>query len=386
MKTSMEAAAGRIQWPDVVKGIAILWIVYFHFMLAYYTGGYPWPLSGDNFAAFMSFCAPSSTPETIFCFLQGCCAAIMQRGAQGVGVFVVLSGFGLTYSLLRAKRQESWKTWYGKRLVRLFPMYWAAHLVYLVSPLIDRTEPIDWRFLLSFLGDRVFPVEAMFYYLCPPWWFFGLLLELYLVFPVLYRLLQRLGPVKYLAGSIVFTVACRYLLFDVLELNVYYVQGAFFGSRLWEFSTGMAFAVFFANRPETAARRLFSLPASAAGVLLYLLGDYCYKPGFTYALSDGIMGTGLSVVLANLAHLLGRAPAAGTAAAAVGVSSYGLYLLHYPYVFYFGKRLQELSMPGYVAAATGIVAVIAVVCIPVERLVNRVAGRVLDRGKNRTPA
>ena len=380
MNTSTASTAGaRIQWPDAMKGISILWIVYFHFFLAYYGGGFPWPVNRENFSSFMMFCAPTSSFGTFFCFLQGCCAAVMQRGAQGVGVFVVLSGFGLTYSLLRAKKQESWLEWYRKRLVRLFPMYWAAHLIYLVSPLIERKDPIDYRFLLSFLGDRIVPIDTIFYYINPAWWFFGLLLELYVVFPVLYRLMRKLGPWTYLFLCILFTIASRYMLFGVIHAHANWVQGAFFGCRLWEFATGMVFAQLYVNRPEQVERRLFSPLAFIAGVVLYLLGDYSYEPGFSYSLSDGLMGTGLFIIIANLAHVLGKVHFAGAAIASVGVYSYGLYLLHHPYVIYFGNRLHGLSIPEYVPVATGIIAVITVLSIPVERLVNMATNRVLDR-------
>src|SRR5207244_9501806 len=161
--------------------------------------------------------------------------SVSQVGFHAVAGFLVLSGFGLTYSLAKTGNPAGgWAGWCRARLLRLFPMYWLAHLVYLISPFVARPEPVDYRFVLSLLGDRVYPVDSIFFYANPAWWYFGLLLELYLVFPVLFRLLQKLGPVGFLVLCGAVTLTSRYLMLSVIPVNGCYVQCAFFGSRLWE--------------------------------------------------------------------------------------------------------------------------------------------------------
>jgi peptidoglycan/LPS O-acetylase OafA/YrhL len=126
----------------------------------------------------------------------------------------------------------------SSRVLRLFPMYWVAHLIYLVSPFEARYDPIDYRFILSFLGDRMYPVQ-MIEYLTPAWWYFGLILELYLIFPLLFRLLQKAGVQWFLVICAAETVLCRYiLLFNIFQTDGM-VLSAFCGSRLWEFAFGM---------------------------------------------------------------------------------------------------------------------------------------------------
>ena len=44
------------------------------------------------------------------------------------------------------------------------PMYWVAHLVYLVSPFVARLEPVDDRIILSLLGLRFIDIEMNFMY------------------------------------------------------------------------------------------------------------------------------------------------------------------------------------------------------------------------------
>ena len=133
------------------------------------------------------------------------------------------------------------------------------------------------------MGDRFYPPDTMFYYLVPAWWYFGLLIQLYLVFPLLYRLLQKLGPAWYLAVSIVATVATRSLLADVLHANGNYGQGALFLGRLWEFATGMVLAYYYSKYPGLVEERLFSGRAFVAGIVMYVLGAYSYQPVFFHA-------------------------------------------------------------------------------------------------------
>ena len=70
-----------------------------------------------------------------------------------MGVFIILSGWALVEST--ARRADSgaltWGVWYRSRFLRLYPMYWVAHLVYLVSPFVVRPEPVDGRIVLSLL-------------------------------------------------------------------------------------------------------------------------------------------------------------------------------------------------------------------------------------------
>src|SRR5260370_18007331 len=118
-------------------------------------------------------------------------------------------------------------------------MYWAGDSVYLVRPCGWTGEPIDYRFLLSLAGDRFFPAEPLFYYLNTAWWYFGLLIQLYFVFPLLFRMLQKIGPTAFLVITGLVTLISRYLLLCVFQVSGDYVQAPFFGSRLFVFALGM---------------------------------------------------------------------------------------------------------------------------------------------------
>lgn len=387
MATAATPASGvtRLSWLDSIKGISILWIAFFHFFGAYGNDRFPSALGPHYFSSFLQQCAPTSSLETAACLAKGFSVAVASVGFHAVAVFLILSGFGLTYSLAKTGNPDGgWLTWYRGRLLRLFPMYWLAHVVCLVSPFVALPEPIDYRFVLSLLGDRVWPVSSIFYYINPAWWYFGLLVELYLVFPLLFRLLQKLGPTKFLLVCGAATILSRYLLLFVLSAHGYYVQGAFFGARLWEFAAGMVLGWLYRHNQDAAQERLFTGSTFFAGVALYVAGLYSYGPALAYTLTDALIGTGLFILLAHLSVWTNLVPRLGSMLAYVGAFSYGLYLLHQPYVIYFGELLRDQSMLVTSILGCLLIAVLTVCAIPLERYVNQLTSRILDRKKDNT--
>lgn len=372
----------RLSWLDGMKGISILWIVFFHFFNTYEDGYYPSPIKTGYFSSFIEQCAPASTLDTLGCVGQAIFVATIQLGFHPVAVFIILSGFGLAYSLAKTgDPQGGWTGWYRGRLLRLFPMYWLAHLLYLISPFVARPEPVDYRFLLSLLGDRIYPVDSLFYYANPSWWYFGMLVQLYLVFPILFRLLQRLGMGWFLVVCGGITFLTRYLLLTTIPLHGYYLQGAFFGSRLWEFAFGMAIGFLFRQQPAWMEKQMFAGSTLLAGIAIYIMGLYSYGPLTLYTAADALTGVGLFLILAHVARGSERLPRLGAMLAHVGAFSYGLYLLHQPYVIYFGERLRDFSMPVFIVLACIIIALLTLGTIPLERYVNQLVDRILDRRK-----
>ncbi len=209
-----------------------------------------------------------------------------------------------------------------------------------------------------------------------------MLVELYLVFPLLFRLLQKIGPTKFLIVCGIATIASRYALLSVIGSHGYYLQGAFFGSRLWEFATGMALGWFYRRNQAAAQEWLFTETTFFAGAVIYLLGLYSYDSTITYTVTDAFIGTGLFIILAHLSLWADLLPRLGRLLAYVGAFSYGLYLLHQPYVIYFGERLRDLNMLTVSLVGWGLIAVLTVCAIPLERYVNHLTNRVLDRKKD----
>src|SRR5881392_3127219 len=178
----------RLLWIDISKGLAILFVAYFHFFTTYFQHGV---LASANW---------SSLTEGALTILRLAWLKVTGLGFHAVGVFIMLSGWTLMLSTMR--RAESgaiaWGGWYRGRLLRLYPMYWVAHLVYLLSPFVARLEPVDDRIILSLLGLRFIDIQMNFMYLNAFWWYFSMLIQLYLIFPLLFLTARRVGPCWFL--------------------------------------------------------------------------------------------------------------------------------------------------------------------------------------------
>lgn len=363
----------RLVWVDIAKGISILWIAFFHYFKTYAKGRYPWPLDPGFLEESLARCDSASLLFNMASMADSLFAAISHLGFHAVGVFLFLSGFGLAHSLAKTGTpQGGWMGWYRTRLLRLFPLYWIAHILYLISPFMARPESIDSRFFLSFLGDRVYPIESLFYYMNPAWWFVGLLLQLYLVFPFLFRMLQKRGIARFLLTSMAVTLASRTLLLFVLHADGDYLQGGFFGSRLFEFTAGMALGFAYRRNHNSTDSFLFNRKTVAGGILVYTLGIESYLGAWSYLLTDSLIGVGLSILVIHMGNGVGRhLPGVGSIMARIGVYSYGLYLLHQPYVIYLGEHTRQLAVFPSTILALAVIGAIALLAAGLEKSVNR---------------
>src|SRR5437762_8863980 len=181
----------RLLWLDISKGLAILFVAYFHFFRTYFEHGTLPP-------ADWSALATSALTILNWVWLE-----ISGLGFHSVGVFIILSGWSRVEST--ARRAESgamqWGSWYRARFLRLYPMYWVAHLVYLFSPFVARLEPVDSRIVLSLLGLRFIDITMNFMYLNAAWWYFSMLIQFYLIFPLLFWAAHKLGPWFFLLAA-----------------------------------------------------------------------------------------------------------------------------------------------------------------------------------------
>src|SRR5437899_6551492 len=219
----------RLQWLDISKGLAILFVVYFHFFRTVFEH---YQLPAADWSGLIA---------STISILRAGCWHISGLGFHAVGAFIMLSGWTLMQSsMARAESgQAGWAAWYGARFVRLYPMYWMAHIVYLVSPFVARLEPVDSRIILSLLGLRFIDISMNFMYLNAAWWYFSMLIQFYLIFPLLFWAARRFGPWRFLLIACAAGFIVRYLLPVVWLQNGLWVIGCFAISRLPEFSLGM---------------------------------------------------------------------------------------------------------------------------------------------------
>ena len=339
----------RLLWLDIAKGLAILIVAYFHFFRTYFEHGILPPADWSGLAA-----GAVTILRLVWFKVSG-------LGFHAVGVFIILSGWTLMQSTARRAESGSvaWGTWYRARFLRLYPMYWVAHLVYLLSPFVARLEPVDSRIVLSLLGLRFIDIQMNFMYLNAAWWYFSMLIQLYLIFPLLFWAARRLGPWKFLFVACAAGFFARYLLLIVYPQNGLWVLGGFAICRLPEFALGMSLAMWHARSSERVEWFLLRGTGFVAGLLLYPAALQLYHGLYDYIFVDFATGTCLFLEIIGIAGVISLLQWPAKAFGLVGIYSYGLYLIHQPYVIWLGLRIREQPIWMFLLIAIATLAVLS---------------------------
>ncbi len=382
----------RLHWLDISKGLAILFVVYFHFFRTVFEH---YQLPAADWSGLVA---------STISILRGAWWQISGLGFHAVGAFIILSGWTLMQSTMaRAETgRVAWGAWYGGRFVRLYPMYWVAHLVYLVSPFVARLEPVDGRIILSLLGLRFIDISMNFMYLNAAWWYFSMLIQFYLIFPLLFWAARKFGTWIFLLIACALGFFVRYLMLDVYPQDGLWILGGFAICRLPEFALGMALGMWH-TRPvlsersesngstrlrEATARQasrvewfLLRGPGLIAGLILYPLALKLYDNGIAYVFCD--LGTGACCFLAivGVSGLISRAAGLDKIISLVGVYSYGLYLIHQPYVIWLGLRIRPQPIWIFLCVFLITAAVLSAWGIVLEKTTNALVNNLLPARK-----
>jgi peptidoglycan/LPS O-acetylase OafA/YrhL len=361
----------RLLWLDVAKGLAILTVVYFHFFTTYFEHGTLPPADWSGFAA------------SVATILRLLWLKVTGLGFHAVGVFIVLSGWALMQST--ASRAASgpvrWGVWYRARFLRLYPMYWVAHLVYLISPFVARFEQVDRRIVLSLLGLRFVDITMNFYYLNAAWWYFSMLIQFYLLFPLFFWAARRLGPWPFLLIACAVGFFARYVMLIVYPQNGLWILGGFAVSRLPEFALGMVLGMWHSHSTVRAERFLLGGPGLAAGVLLYPLALQLYRNGHTYIFVDFATGACCFLVIIGAAGIISRFPRPAKAIGLVGAFSYGIYLVHHPYVIWLGLRIRQQPIWIFLVIAMATLTVLSAWGLFLEKTTNAFVNKLIPTKK-----
>ena len=259
----------------IIKGLAILAIM-LHNLFRWVA-----PSTGENEFGFAAHTVhkfaelltsqPAEFINIIFSYL----------GHFGVQIFILISGYGLTKSML--DKPQSWAAFMGSRLKKIYPLLIVAILgftianliIYKQMPAFDAWREIGRKLLLI---HTLIPGSGLS--VCGPWWFFGLIVQLYVFFPILLSLTQRYGT-KILAGATllsyiwIFTAIYNYDHFNGELLAMQNVPG-----HLPEF----CFGIWLAFTPRKFSR-WWLVPA----LTVFVLGNF-YQPFYPFTfLSVSVM-------------------------------------------------------------------------------------------------
>ena len=317
----------QLSWFDPVRGLTLMAILLNHFVEEF--GSAPWftyPSSDwPDFTMRMSRLFPRDYSSWAISSLQ----FLGWLGDSAPGVFILLSGFGLTWGLSYRSGKEP-MDFYKRRGIKIFPPYIAAHFFILAGALFipgNHLTMASFRTVLSLFGLRL--TEGLFFYINPSWWFVWLILQLYLIFPLLYNLLKRVGWKWFLGITFAFTLVCRLYGLMYSDGLFYWMAGIFFGTRLAEFTTGMVVATFLITFRKTENKTPNMTHILGWSSVSYFVGLLC---SFTWAgslVSNLLVTIGMAGILFVLWQgFLSKIGFIARGICWIGVQSYLIYLLH----------------------------------------------------------
>src|ERR1019366_62893 len=234
----MNHKQNRLPWIDQLKAVALAWIFLNHASERLFGSpsiGNPsndWPPFAQRLAQLspLSGFGIWNLPVNLFRYIGW-------LGDHGVGLFLILSGFGLAGGCLARDPHGPirYTDFCRRRFHRIYPLWLCAHICFLF-PLAFiglHVSLIDSAFYFSILGIRILPSQL--YYGVRAWWFIALILQLYLVFPFLWKSLQTWGATRFLlivgGGSLLIRAAGLFYFNAYLDA---WSRGAIFITRLPE--------------------------------------------------------------------------------------------------------------------------------------------------------
>jgi peptidoglycan/LPS O-acetylase OafA/YrhL len=328
----------RQPWVDWMKGIALIWIFINHSVEAVFGGPYLgnpgswWPPLQERIVQWMPL-----TGFGIWTILVNVWRYVGWLGDQGVSLFLVVSGFGLTWGIL-SKDKGSFPIiqFYKQRLFRIFPLWWGIHIFFLVAGYLTNLKSLDMsltdpNFYLSFIGFRASP--GTFFYFTPAWWYIGLLIQLYVVYPILWFALNKLGAFRFLLLSslLAFIIRAGVIYFEFKVASLLY--GAFFITRLPEFAFGMVFAWYLRNNSKQVSCIMFSNSTIFKALVLYIVGTLLSITWAGMVVAPFMVGLGIfSIFFSILGNKKESSSPIANAFTWIGKHSYSLYLVHHPII------------------------------------------------------
>lgn len=371
-------------WVDLFKGIALAWIFITHVAERLLGAPYlanpmiDWPPLDQRVAQLVPL-----QGHGLLDILLNLFRYIGWAGDHGVQLFLIVSGFGLTWGLMVRYGRGAIPTreFYRRRFLRLFPEWWGAHIIFALIGLLTGwgLSLLQPAFYLSLIGVR-FTADRM-YYFAPAWWFIGLLIQLYLIYPLLWAVLRKRGPLWLLIASCGVAFAARAI--GLLVFKDYldaWSRGAILITRLPEFVFGISVAAWMYQDLRRTDQILRKPSTVGLGLIALVLGLILALTliGMTVALF--LIGVGMFVLLYRLfGHLQESKRWSVRAGTWIGRHSYSLYLMHQPFILLFVVDQPAADRP-WLMAVVGVAIALALTCvsaIALEKSVNWVEVKIV---------
>ncbi|MES2355491.1 MAG: acyltransferase [Pseudomonadota bacterium] len=307
---------GHVPWLDGLRGIAALWVVISHVQI----------LSGMR-----------SIP-------------VLSWGALAVDLFMMLSGFLMTYHYAKRRDVEpwaspsTWATFWARRFFRIAPLYYLLLIAALaIGPYIG-----DYRHAIAELWPATATTATRYYDHSPenflmhasfafgafpqfafrtplPDWSIGLEMQFYLTFPFLMLAIARVGAIRAGLAVIVLCVAASRYFGDFFQQ---FEMPSFLPMKLYMFFIGMWVALSWQKksmRGSLFASVIIAIAICTVDRTFESVGRILMVVAMFYLMSNGTLPSVpvLDVVVGRIRRLF-----SSPLASFLGDTSYSVYLVH----------------------------------------------------------
>ena len=205
-------------------------------------------------------------------------------------MYALLSGFLLTYTLSHKNYDKnSWKKWYEKRIIRIYPIFIIATIAYvLYYYFIDgRLSSLNAIFI-HMSGLQSIPTQplAVFLRIESSHWFITFILICYAIFPIFYYFLKknfRLTTIITIFLYIVYLVYSHAIyqglkggISMIFQENLYWWQFALTTLRYFDFLFGMIIGYYFAKKPQQILQFLQNRKVGLIAIVSFTILVFTY--------------------------------------------------------------------------------------------------------------
>jgi peptidoglycan/LPS O-acetylase OafA/YrhL len=320
---------------------------------------------------------PAGFNETLF-------FRICRSGWFGVDLFFVLSGYLITNILLQTKDRPNYiRSFYGRRFLRIFPLYYSAlGVFFIMTPIVSQkiaeyytamTANQIWFWLYG--ANILFAIKGSFS-LIPGGYFWSLAVEeqFYLIWPWVVRHITRKRLLNATIGLFFTSLAIRLFFLYVLNAAPTTVYCLPF-THMDSLALGSFIALRFSEKEgvEIVAKRFYILGLAALALILmtaYSLGSLSFwhpdVATFTYSLLAIFFASLLVFVVSGRWSWCNHRIFSNPVLRSFGKYSYSLYIIHPAIGHVLGMMLPPILIssviPSYAISSLIFIAVGTGVC------------------------
>lgn len=257
-----------------------------------------------------------------------------------VHLFFVISGYGLTLPFLREKT-TNWKVWARRRFLKIVVPYWVTVTItysltnichYWIANCVQPSY--SWFTLftyITFLRNFYSPGWTLNWTL----WFMPIIVGLYIIFPLLLKVLKRYGVVYFMVFSLLLANSPVLMLIQLGYPMSH--QSSIFLFYVDEFAFGMVLAYLTNVYPELLCR-LMKFRFFCLGIFFYfvsgLIAEFKLMGIGSIFYKDILECIGLYVMMLHICNLANKflSPSILNIFNKVSDNSYTIYLIHGPII------------------------------------------------------